>query len=365
MTGGNGDNGSMNSPIRKIIHIDMDSFYASVEMRENPTLADKPVAVGGNPQGRGVVATCSYAARRFGVHSAMPMAQALRRCPQLIVLPVNMPLYRAVSRRIMAIFRQYTTAIEPLSLDEAFLDVTHSDACRGSATLIAREIRQKILEQEGLTASAGIAPNKFLAKVASDWHKPNGQKVIPPQAVAEFVRQLPVNKIPGVGRVTAAKLARLGIQTCADVQKFPLLELQRHLGVFGPRLHALSHGLDNRPVQSQRRRKSLSIEDTFSTDLNDLPDCQQALTGLYLEFLKRLQQHQQKHPDQVIGERHIKLRFDNFKTTTVQRRGQSIDLHQFQQLLEAAWQRGRRPVRLIGLGVRFAPPPHPGQPRLL
>lgn len=349
------DNTRMAPPLRKIIHIDMDSFYASVEVRENPSLAGKPVAVGGSTGGRGVVATCSYEARQYGVHSAMPMARALRLCPELIVLPVNMPLYREVSSRVMAIFRHYTTRIEPLSLDEAFLDVSHCDACQGSATRMAEDIRQRIFAQEKLTASAGIAPNKFLAKVASDWHKPNGQKVITPPQVAEFVRRLPVKKIPGVGRVTAAKLASLGIETCAQLQKFPLIELQHHFGVFGLRLHELAHGRDERPVVSQRQRKSLSMEDTFAIDLPDFPACQKELRRLYLVFLQRLHAHQQKFPQQAIGSRHVKLRFADFYTTTVQRRGQDIGLTDFDRLLKTAWLRGQREVRLIGLGVSFEP----------
>ncbi len=354
----------MTAPVRKIIHVDMDSFYAAVEVRENPSLAGRPIAVGGHPQTRGVVATCSYEARQYGVHSAMPMSRAVRLCPELVVLPVNMPLYRAVSARIMAIFREYTTRIEPLSLDEAFLDVTHSDACQGSATRMAEAIRQRIFEQEALTASAGIAPNKFLAKVASDWHKPNGQKVITPQQVARFVHDLPVKKIPGVGRVTAAKLASLGIETCAQLQKFPLIELQRHFGVFGSRLHELSHGRDERPVVSRRMRKSLSVEDTFATDLPDLAACRKELQRLYLMFLQRLQAHQQQHPQQAIGTRHIKLRFANFHTTTAQSRGGDIGLADFEHLLKTAWLRGQRPVRLIGLGVSFEPERAVNQPGL-
>ncbi len=354
----------MQNSRRKIIHIDMDSFYASVEVRENPALAGKPIAVGGNPQGRGVVATCSYAARRFGIHSAMSMARAKQLCPDLIVLPVNMPLYRAVSARIMAIFREFTTCVEPVSLDEAFLDVTHSDACKGSATRMAEAIRQRIFDGEQLTASAGVAPNKFLAKVASDWHKPNGQKVITPKQVGAFMRSLPVSKIPGVGRVTAAKLAKLGIQTCAQLQQVPLLTLQQHFGAFGQRLHELSHGRDDRPVVSHRIRKSLSVEDTFPTDMASLPACQEQLHRLYLEFLKRLQTHLHKHPRDSIHSRHIKLRFADFKTTTAQSRGQHIGLADFSALLQTAWSRSQRPVRLIGLGVRFAPRNKPEQPRL-
>lgn len=353
----------MTGNLRKIIHIDMDSFYASVEVRENPQLAGKPVAVGGRPENRGVVATCSYEARNYGIHSAMPMARALRLCPDLIVLPANMPLYRAVSSRIMAIFRDYTTRIEPLSLDEAFLDVSLCDAHNGTARAIAQEIRQRILEQERLTASAGIAPNKFLAKVASDWRKPDGQTVITPRQVDRFVRQLPVRKIPGVGRVTARKLAALGIKTCDQLQKITLTALQQHFGVFGQRLYDLSRGRDDRPVISQRERKSLSVEDTFATNISSQAECREQLRRLYLEFLQRLKTHQHKHPKQIVHSRHIKLRFDNFYTTTAQRRGHSIALAEFEQLLATAWQRGQRPVRLIGLGVSFSSEPV-SQPRL-
>ena len=203
---------------RKIIHIDMDSFYASVEVRDNPQLKGLPIAVGGSAQTRGVLATCSYEARKFGIHSAMPVSMALRKCPELIILPVRMTIYKEVSAHIHAIFLQYTDLVEPLSLDEAYLDVTDVTLCKNSATLMAKQIRQEILATQGLTASAGIAPNKFLAKVASDWNKPNGQKVITPDEVDEFVHQLPVNCISGVGKVTAKHMTALNLKTCGDLQ---------------------------------------------------------------------------------------------------------------------------------------------------
>lgn len=181
-----------NQTQRKIIHIDMDCFYAAVEMRENPDLKGKPVAVGGRPNSRGVVAACNYEARAFGVHSAMPMSRAFQKCPQLISIPVNMDLYKSVSKVIHSIFQEFTDLIEPLSLDEAYLDVSESHYCNGSATLIAQEIRKRIFDSQQITASAGIAPNKFLAKVASDWNKPDGQKVITPDEVLAFVKDLPV-----------------------------------------------------------------------------------------------------------------------------------------------------------------------------
>ena len=204
-------------PGRKIIHIDADCFYAAVEVRDNPALKGKPIAVGGSATRRGVVATASYEARKFGVHSAMASATALKRCPGLILIPGRMAVYREASRQMQEIYVDYADLVEPLSLDEAFLDVSQSPHCRGSATLIAEEIRQRIFDRVGITVSAGIAPNKFLAKVASDWNKPNGQFVVTPDRVADFLSELPVRKIWGVGKVTAQRLEKQGIKTCADV----------------------------------------------------------------------------------------------------------------------------------------------------
>jgi DNA polymerase-4 len=345
---------------RKIIHIDMDCFYAAVEVRENPALRGKPVAVGGNPQGRGVVATCSYEARRYGVHSAMPMSTALSKCPGLAVLPVNMALYKQVSATIQAIFREYTPLVEPLSLDEAFLDVTGIDRCQGSATLIAEEIRQRIYSSQRLTASAGIAPNKFLAKIASDWHKPNGQKVITPGQIADFVKALPVGKIFGVGKVTAAKMQKLGIATCGDLQQWSIEDLQKNFGSFGPRLHELSRGIDDREVKTKRVRKSLSVEDTFARDLPSLEACNGQLERIYRELEARLVRARQTRT-LLAKSLFVKLRFNDFETTTVQARGDGPEMEAYRHLLAKAWQRGRKPVRLIGLGLQFAEPDSPQQ----
>ena len=339
-------------PQRKIIHIDMDCFFAAIEAREHPELAGRPIAVGGDPAGRGVVATCSYEARRFGVHSAMPMATALRKCPELVVVPVDMALYKSVSARIQAIFREYTPLVEPLSLDEAFLDVSDSPHCNGSATLIAAEIRRRIHEQEELTASAGIAPNKFLAKVASDWNKPDGQKVVPPQEVDAFVRTLPVERIFGVGKVTARKLHAMGIVNCADLQQWPAEELETRFGRFGRRLHELSRGIDDRPVTPVRRRKSLSVEDTFPRDLPDIASCDAELVTLHAELLRRLERLSGKRANRITS-LFLKLRFEDFTTTTAQMPGFDPELTRYRELLRRAWSRGRRPVRLIGVGVRF------------
>ncbi len=338
----------------------MDCFYAAVETRENPSLKGKPIAVGGSGGQRGVIATCSYEAREFGVHSAMPSARALRLCPSLILLPVRMALYKEVSSRIQALFHQYTDLVEPVSLDEAFLDVTDSPHCRGSATLIAQEIRQRIFAMERLTASAGVAPNKFLAKVASDWNKPNGQCIVRPDQVDEFVRQLPVKRIFGVGKVTAKRLSDMGIDSCEDLQAFSEARLCEQFGVFGTRLYQLARGIDERPVVSHRTPKSLSVEETYAQDLPDLEACLAEIPVLYQEFtgrLARTQKRMELRPRTLF----VKLRFDDFETTTIQMAGTVPSETGFTHLCDQAWQRGKRPVRLIGVGVQFSPPGMPEQ----
>ena len=254
--------------VRKIIHVDMDAFYASVEQRDDPSLKGKPVAVG-YPEKRGVVAAASYEARQFGVRSALPSTTAIRKCPELIFRPPRFEVYKAVSRQIHAIFADYTPLIEPLSLDEAYLDVT--DNLRGipTASATAKEIRARILEETGLTASAGISYCKFIAKLASDFRKPNGQYVVPPEQGEAFVEALPVTKFYGVGPVTAAKMHKLGIQTGADMKRQSLAFLQVHFGKSGPWYYDIARGRDDRPVRPDRERKSSGSETTFATDLTD------------------------------------------------------------------------------------------------
>ncbi len=345
-----------NSRQRKIIHVDMDCFYAAVETRENPRLKGRPVAVGGKPNSRGVVAACNYEARAFGVHSALAMSIAVRRCPNLIYLPVRMDLYRQVSQQIHAIFSDYTDKIEPLSLDEAYLDVSESNHLHGSATLIAQEIRQRIYQEHQLTASAGIAPNKFLAKITSDWNKPNGQKTIAPSQVDAFIKTVPVKRIYGVGKVTAAKMHKLGLESCLDLQTWSSEALQQQFGSFGIRLHALCRGQDERPVSNERQRKSLSIEDTFPVDLSDATACLTALPALYEAFQSRLQRAHKNNQAHALTIKtlFLKMRFSDFSTTTIQMPGAEPNLTDFEQLCGRAWERGKLPVRLLGLGVRFA-----------
>lgn len=335
---------------RKIIHIDADCFYASVEMRENPALRTVPLVVGGLAERRGVVATCNYVAREYGVHSAMPTATALRLCPDLVIVPPRIALYREVSQQMRAIFADYTALIEPLSLDEAYLDVTDSPQCQGSATLIAEEIRQRIEQELGLTVSAGVAPNKFLAKIASDWNKPNGLKVITPAEVEDFVRHLPVTKLHGVGKATAEKLAALGINDCADVRNSNELVLVQQLGKFGRRLWQLAHGIDLRAVEPDRRRKSVSVERTFNQDLPDLNTCLAQLPGL----LEKLEERLARLDDSYELDRpFVKVKFHDFSQTTLEHIGLEPDLASYQNLLTQAHARGNKAVRLLGVGVQL------------
>ncbi|MGO3518802.1 MAG: DNA polymerase IV [Acetobacter cibinongensis] len=269
----------MSQPVRRIIHIDMDAFYASVEQRDNPSLRGLPVAVG-RSQERGVVAAASYEARTFGVRSAMPSVVAKRKCPALVFVPPRFEVYRAVSQQIHAIFARYTPLIQPLSLDEAYLDVTAPLLPRPSATAIAQEIRVAILAETGLTASAGISYNKFLAKLASDYRKPNGQYVIPPGAGEAFVAPLPVSSFHGIGPATAARMTALGIYTGADLRTQPLAVLSRHFGKAASFYYGIARGVDERPVEVDRPRKSLGKETTFGRDIRAEADLHTALQTL-------------------------------------------------------------------------------------
>ncbi len=340
----------MNSSVRKIIHVDCDCFYAAIEMRDDPRLAGKPLAVGGSPDKRGVVATCNYEARTYGIHSAMPMRTALKLCPDLIVVRPRMDVYKTVSREIHQILRDYTELIEPLSLDEAYLDVTDSPNCSGSATRMAAEIRRRVASTLNITVSAGVAPNKFLAKIASDWRKPNGLFVVTPNEAEDFVAQLPVSKLHGVGKVTADKLARLGIRTCLELREWERLTLVREFGSFGERLWSLARGIDKRAVEADGRRQSLSVENTFDRDLPDLAACQQEMGELFDELSRRLAR---LDPSYRPGKPFVKLKFHDFTQTTLEQSSAGRDLDSYRQLLAQAHARGDKPVRLIGLGMRL------------
>ncbi|MBX5191932.1 DNA polymerase IV [Rhizobium sp. NZLR3b] len=272
-------NDMSSTPVRKIVHVDMDAFYASVEQRDNPALRGKPIAVGGSAA-RGVVAAASYEARVYGVHSAMPSVTAKRKCPDLIFVPPRFDVYRAVSQQIREIFTEYTPLIEPLSLDEAYLDVTDNLKGMEIATEIALEVRAKIKHVTGLNASAGISYNKFLAKMASDLNKPNGQAVITPKNGPAFVVALPVKKFHGVGPATTKKMHRLGIDTGADLKQQTLEFLVEHFGTSGPYFYGIARGIDERQVKPNRVRKSVGAEDTFSEDLHTVEPAREGLQPL-------------------------------------------------------------------------------------
>ena len=326
----------------------MDCFYAQVEVKHNPNLRGKPVGVGGRAEGRGVLTTASYEARKFGVKSAMPVSHAVRLCPELILVPPHFALYKAESQKIREIFHRYTDKVEPLSLDEAYLDVSHVE----NATETAKEIRARILDVTGLTSSAGIAPNKFLAKVGSDWRKPNGQFTVYPKIIDEFVRHLKIEKVPGIGKVTSKKMNGMGIFSCADLQKFTIEELTARFGSWGMRLYDLSRGVDNREVSSGGERKSLSVESTYGKDLKDVEGCVDKVPKLYEEFQKRLAR---ANVEEKIQSLVVKVKFCDFKQTTFERSDiKTPDLEIYKSMIREAYLRGDRPVRLLGLGVKLA-----------
>lgn len=272
--------------IRKIIHMDMDAFYASIEQRDNPEYRGKPVAVGYGGK-RGVVAAASYEARQYGVHSAMASVTALRKCPHLIFVMPRFEVYKTISNQVMQIFREYTDKVEPLSLDEAFLDVTENKKAMEFATQIAKEIKQKIHYQTRLTASAGVSYNKFLAKIASDYNKPNGLYVITPEKAEKFLEKLAIEKFFGVGRVTAQRMHELGIRNGLDLKQHSEMELVHHFGKAGILYHRFARGIDEREVESEYVRKSLGAEETFVEDLHELVDLLRALDDIAREVHRR------------------------------------------------------------------------------
>ena len=336
--------------VKKIIHCDADCFFAAVEMRDDPSLRSRPIAVGGNSDERGVISTCNYEARHFGVRSAMPSVVAKKMCPDLLILPHRMEAYKEASVAMRHIFYEYTELVEPLSLDEAYLDVSNSEYCAGSATRIAEQIRMRIHDELHLTVSAGVAPNKFLAKIASDWNKPNGLFVITPKAVDSFVLQLPVNKIFGVGKATAARLAEVNVKTCADLRRFSIFELKQRFGQLGLRLFELCRGIDEREVTASRRRKSLSVEHTFPQDLPNLTSCLNRLPELLQQLASRLRR---LDDDYLVVKIFVKIKFEDFSQTTIERSGSRLVAAEFQQLCRDAYARKESPVRLLGVGVRF------------
>lgn len=334
---------------RKIIHIDLDCYYAAVEMRDNPELREIPLAIGGSQDRRGVISTCNYIARKYGVCSAMATAHALKLCPNLTVIRGDMEKYKAVSKQIHAIFARYTDLIEPLSLDEAYLDVTDSQLFKGSATLIAQDIRKVIESELHLTASAGVAPIKFVAKVASDINKPNGICVVTPDEIEGFVNELELDKIPGVGKVTLEKLNNLGLYKGINVKNYDQHMLFKQFGKFGCSLWERCHGIDRREITPTRIRKSLGVERTFSQDIRTEQECLEAIESLYEELERRFSKI--THEKRIIRQG-IKLKFDDFQQTTVEHKQIGLDKAFFSALLKEALARANgRGIRLIGLSV--------------
>jgi DNA polymerase-4 len=327
----------------------MDCFYAAIEVRDRPGLRGKPVGVGGT-RNRGVLTTCNYEARQFGVRSAMPTFMALQRCPQLVLLPTRFDVYRREAAVIRGILQRFTSLLEPLSLDEAYLDVT---AHRGAPAALAQVIRDAIFQKTKLTASAGIAPNKLLAKIASEINKPNGQLEIAPAQVGEFMQELPVRKIWGIGEKTEHKLESLNVKTCGDLQRFSRPELVELFGKFGLELYDLCRGIDQRPVEPDRPRKSLSTEETFSFDLGTLEQCEEQLEELFADLMAELAQ---KEAARQVTKIFVKLKFNDFTRTTAERAGLEPSLNGYRGLLAEAFSRTGKPVRLLGVGVRFAEP---------
>ena len=337
-----------NAKPRAIIHLDMDCFYAAIEVRDRPSLHGKPVGVGGARDRRGVLTTCNYEARKFGVRSAMPTFMALQRCPDLIVLPTRFDVYRREAAVIRGILHRFTSLIEPLSLDEAYLDVTEHPGAPGP---LAQVIRGTIFRKTKLTSSAGIGPNKLIAKIASEINKPNGQFEVTPEQVSGFMEKLPVRKIWGIGEKTGKKLAELGVNTCGELQRFSRPELVDLFGKFGVELYDLCRGIDHRPVEPDRPRKSLSTEETFPVDLTTVEQCEEKLEELFQDLMADLAQ---KESTREIRKIFVKLKFNDFTRTTAERAGLLPTLQDFRSLLAAAFSRTGKPVRLIGLGVRFA-----------
>ena len=337
---------------RKIIHVDMDSFYASVEIRDKPHLKKKPVAVAGSSQTRGVITTCNYVARNFGIKSAMPSVVAKRLCPELIFLPVNMDKYRRVSEEIHGIFKCYTKIIEPISLDEAYLDVTESDYCDNDPVIMAYQIRKKIFEDLGITASAGIATNKFLAKLASEWNKPNGQFTIFEEDVQNFILELPVRKINGVGEKTEKKLSDIKVQNFSDLQKVKIEKLIKIFGKHGESLYNLCRGKDSRPVENNRISKSLSVEDTYHDDISSIDQLLFELEKIHEKLLLRLQN--KRNDEFSIKSCFVKIKFSDFKTISNQKSSVTYEYDIFRDLLIKMVKENKKPVRLIGAGVQFS-----------
>jgi len=337
--------------LRKIVHVDMDAFYAAVEQRDNPALRNRPLIVGGDPRSRGVVCTCSYEARRYGIHSAMASSLAVKLCPQAIFMKPNFDKYSRISAQIRSIFKDYTDLVEPLSLDEAYLDVTQNKKNIPFAARIAAEIRARIKDDTGLTASAGVSYNKFLAKVASEYNKPDGLKVITPEQAAAFLDELPIGDFYGVGRVTEKKMKALGINCGKDLKRLTREELQDQFGKSGTYLYLVVRGIDNRPVVTNWIRKSIGKERTFARDIADIEKMQTIIKDIAAEVSSILKRKKRKGKTIT-----LKVRYSDLTRST---RSQTIEtetdehnlIYQIASDLLQKTEVFRRSVRLLGVAV--------------
>ena len=348
------DESAQNSVTRKIIHIDMDAFYAAVEQRDFPELRGKPVIVGGAPSSRGVVATCSYEARVFGIRSAMPASQAYRLCPDAVFLRPRFEAYRAVSAEIHAIFHEFTDLVEAVSLDEAYMDVTDSQIQQGSATLMAKEIKRRIRESTQLTASAGVSYNKFLAKLASDRNKPDGLCLILPEQGKEIIAELPIGHFHGIGKATEAKMKALGVHCGSDLGRISLESLIQHFGKAGEHYYRIARGIDERQVNPNRPRKSWGAETTFQVDLSDKDEMLEHLVRQAGGVLQKLTQK----GFQAYGVT-VKVKYDNFELVTRARTlgrliGEPKDVSRHLAELLDRTEAGERKVRLLGVSFSVA-----------
>ena len=335
--------------MRKIIHIDMDAFFASVEMRDNPALRNVPMAVGGSSDRRGVISTSNYLARKFGVKSAMPTKTALKLCPQLILVRGSYKKYTEASDIVMEILHEYSDLVQQVSIDEAYIDVTDCELFQNSATLIAEDIRKKIFERTGgLTASAGIAPNKLLAKLASDMNKPNGKFTVAPSQVTDFISKIPVERIPGIGKVSAKYFHEMGLKTCLDLQKFTRSDMIHYFGKFGETLFDYCRGEDDREIVLEYERKSLGTENTFAKDIDDF----ELMKSEVLKMIAEVKESLTHYEDRTIKNLHVKIKYFDFKQTTIERK-LPFNEENFMMLLEERWYQDPRPVRLLGVGVKF------------
>jgi len=336
--------------VRHIIHLDMDAFYPSVEILDHPELEGRPVVVGGLSD-RGVVSSASYEARKCGVHSAQPMVTARRLCPGGIFLAVRMDRYREISRQVFRIFHRFTPLVEALSIDEAFLDVTGSTRLFGEPAAMARQIKATVLHETGLTASAGVAPSKFVAKIASDMQKPDGLTVVGPNEVQAFLEPLPIEKMWGVGKVTRATLGWLGVRTFGDLKRIPIGALERKLGRRGPQMQALSLGLDARPVEPERKVKSVGHEETFERDIENVEAARKKILSLCTRVARRMRRHEIRGKTLTLKVKYSDFRQITRATTMAHATDDAVEIFSGACRLLRNTEAGKRPIRLLGISV--------------